>query len=212
MAEIFNVLGKPDRAQTLRNKAECLFHRFNDAFWDESSGFYAYALDGDKQKVLTVASNPGHCLWSGIVPADRAARVAQRLMSQDMWSGWGIRTLSASHPAYNPYSYQNGSVWPHYNSIIALGFRRYGLAEKAAQIARAVSDTASYFVRHQLPELYGGVQQTATNFYIQYPGANAPRAWAAGSSFALLQAILGLQPDAQAGSISIPRCRIGFRT
>jgi glycogen debranching enzyme len=196
MAEIFDELGKSDRARALREKAKALFRRFNEAFWDEESGFYAFALDGEKKKALTVASNPGHCLWSGIVPPDRAGRVVQRLMQPDMWSGWGIRTLSANHPAYNPYSYQNGSVWPHDNGIIAMGFRRYGFAEEAARIARDVSGAASYFMLHQVPELYAGIQREPTNFPVQYLGANVPQAWAAGSAFAFLQAVLGFQPDA----------------
>jgi glycogen debranching enzyme len=195
-AEVFEVLGKADRAQALRAKAASLFRRFNDVFWDEASGFYAYALDGEKKKVFTVASNPGHCLWSGIVPADRAGRVVRRLMAPDMWSGWGIRTLSANHPAFNPYSYQNGSVWPHDNAIIAMGFRRYGFVEEAARTARGVSGAASYFMLHQVPELYSGVQRDPMNFPVQYLGANVPQAWAAGSAFTFLQTILGLQPDA----------------
>jgi glycogen debranching enzyme len=110
MAQVFDALGNSSRAQELRTKAAELFRRFNETFWDEETGFYAYTLDGDKRPVLSVASNPGHCLWSGIVPADRARRVVERLMKPDMWSGWGIRTLSANHPAYNPHSYQNGST------------------------------------------------------------------------------------------------------
>jgi glycogen debranching enzyme len=196
MADIFDALGKPDRAQDLRAKARALFKRFNEAFWDEESGFYAFALDGDKKKVLSVASNPGHCLWSGIVPRDRAERVVKRLMQQDMWSGWGIRTLSSRHPAYNPHSYQNGSVWPHDNGLIALGFRRYGFAAEAALIARDISAAAGYFAQHQLPELYAGLQRDPTNFPVQYLGANVPQAWAAGSCFSLLQAMIGFQPDA----------------
>jgi len=196
MAEAFAALDKPERANALRQKAKALFLRFNDAFWDEGSGFYAFALDGDKQKVLTVASNPGHCLWSGIVPPDRAKRVIRRLMEPDMWSGWGIRTLSADHPAYNPHSYQNGSVWPHDNGIIAMGFRRYGFADEATQIARDVSRAAGYFARHQIPELYSGIQREPMNFPVQYLGANVPQGWAAGSAFAFLQMILGFQPDA----------------
>ena len=139
MAEIYDELGRTDRAAALRDKAATLFRRFNDAFWDEESGFYAFMLDGEKRKVLSVASNPGHLLWSGIVPPDRAARVVARLMAPDMSSGWGIRTLSAQHPAFNPYSYQNGSVWPHDNSLIALGFKRYGFAREVGQIARDIS-------------------------------------------------------------------------
>ncbi|OJU25014.1 MAG: amylo-alpha-1,6-glucosidase [Nitrobacter sp. 62-13] len=196
MAEIFDELGEKDAAGKLRVKARTLFDRFNEAFWDESSGFYAFALDGDKRKVLSIASNPGHCLWSGIVSPDRADRVVRRLMAADMWSGWGIRTLSADHPAYNPFSYQNGSVWPHDNSLIALGFRRYGFAAEAIRIAHAVSNAGSYFMQHQMPELYAGLGRNAMSFPVQYLGANVPQAWAAGSAFFFLQAILGLQPNA----------------
>ena len=203
MAEVFDALGKPDRAADLRAKAAALFKKFNETFWDEDTGFYAYMLDGEKRKVMTVASNPGHLLWSGIVPPDRAARVVARLMQPDMNSGWGIRTLSAKHPAYNPYSYQNGSVWPHDNSLIALGFKRYGFSTEAGQIARGICDAASHFLLNQLPELYAGVQRNGANFPVQYLGANVPQAWAAGSCFALLQAILGIQPDAANDSLYV---------
>ena len=196
MAEIYEVLGRPAKARGLRGKAERLFDRFNEAFWDEASGFYALALDGDKKPVFSVASNPGHCLASGIVPRERAERVVRRLLAPDMWSGWGIRTLSSEHPAYNPYSYQNGSVWPHDNGIIALGFRRYGFTAEAAQVARAISAAAGFFVQHRLPELYSGLKRERTDFPVQYLGANVPQAWAAGSCFSLLQAMVGFQPDA----------------
>jgi glycogen debranching enzyme len=203
MAEIYDALGKRQRAAGLRTKAANLFRRFNEAFWDEESGFYAFCLDGEKNKVLSVASNPGHCLWSGIVPRDRAERVVKRLMAPDMWSGWGIRTLSAKHPAFNPHSYQNGSIWPHDNGLIALGFRRYGFAEETARIARDISRGAAYFEQHRMPELYAGLQREPTNFPVQYLGANVPQAWAAGSCFWLLQAMLGFQPDAPAGKLHL---------
>jgi glycogen debranching enzyme len=196
MAEVFEALGKPDRARDLRAKAAALFARFNQAFWDEELGFYAFALDGDKNKVLTVASNAGHCLWSGIVPPERAKRVVDRLMAADMWTGWGIRTLSANHPAFNPYNYQTGSVWPHDNAIIALGFRRYGFGAQAGQIAHDVSVAASHFLLNQLPELYTARARNETDFPLQYIGANVPQAWAAGSAFMLTQALLGFLPDA----------------
>jgi glycogen debranching enzyme len=196
MAEIYDAIGRPERAAELRAKAQALFTRFNEVFWNESIGFYAYALDGEKRQVLSIASNAGHCLWSGIVPPDRAARVVRRLMQPDMWSGWGIRTLSADHPVYNPYSYQNGSVWPHDNAIIALGFKRYGFEREAAMIAEDVSRAASFFTLSQLPELYSGVQRDDANFPVQYLGANVPQAWAAGAVFFLLQALLGFRPDA----------------
>lgn len=210
MAEVYDIFQKVDRARMLREKARELFARFNEKFWSEDEGFYALALDGDKKQVLSIASNPGHCLWSGIVPPERARRVVARLMQPDMWSGWGVRTLSAKHPAYNPHSYQNGSVWPHDNGIIALGFRRYGCAEEARRIAYGIINAASYFVMQQLPELYAGIERTRTNFPLQYLGANVPQAWAAGSIFYLLQSILGIRSDAPHGTLtSTQSCRIG---
>jgi glycogen debranching enzyme len=196
MAEVFDALGKSDRAQALRAKASALFDRFNKAFWDEELGFYAYALDGQKKKVLTIASNAGHCLWSGIVPPERAKKVVERLMAPDMWTGWGILTLSADNPAFNPYNYQTGSVWPHDNAIIAMGFKHYGLSTEAARVAHDISVAASHFRLNQLPELYTAFERDDANFPVQYIGANVPQAWAAGSSFMLTQALLGFLPDA----------------
>jgi glycogen debranching enzyme len=201
MSDIFEELGKLRRAEELRAKAATLFKRFNEAFWDEELGFYVLALDGEKKKVLTVASNAGHCLWSGIVPSERAEKVVKRLMAPDMWSGWGIRTLSALHPAFNPYNYQTGSVWPHDNAIIALGFKRYGFGAEAARIARDISDAGGHFLLNQLPELYTTIDRDEKSFPVQYLGANVPQAWAAGSVFALLQAILGVVPDAPRGKL-----------
>ena len=120
-----------------------------------------------------------------------------------MWSGWGIRTLSAKHPSYNPYSYQNGSVWPHDNGLIAQGFKRYGFADEANRVAQDVMGAAGFFMLNRLPELYAGVQRDAGNFPVQYLGANVPQAWAAGSVFSLLQAMLGFQPDAPAGVLTL---------
>ena len=203
MAQIYEWRGDMGAAEELRGKARRLFERFNDVFWDEAEGYYAFALDGDKQPVLSVASNPGHCLWSGIVPPDRARRVVERLMRPDMWSGWGIRTLSADHAAFDPHSYQNGSVWPHDNGLIALGLRRYGFATEAGRLARDISRAASYFVQHRMPELYAGLQHDQASFPVQYKGANVPQAWAAGSCFSLLQAITGLRADAPNGRIYV---------
>jgi glycogen debranching enzyme len=203
IAEIYDFLDKPERAEALREKAHSLFERFNEVFWDEDTGYYAYCLDGDKQRVLTVTSNPGHCLWSRIVPKERAGRVVSRLLQPDMWSGWGIRTLSARNPAYNALSYQNGSVWPHDNGMIAIGFKQYGFAEEAARIARAVTDAGSYFALYRMPELYAGIEREDTNFPVQYPDANVPQAWAAGSIFSLLQALIGFDADASGGKLYV---------
>jgi glycogen debranching enzyme len=117
-------------------------------------------------------------------------------MGPNMNTGWGIRTLSREDCAYNPYSYQNGSVWPHDNSLIALGFKRYGFSAEACTVARGISEAASHFLLNQLPELYAGIDRSASPFPVQYLGANVPQAWAAGAVFALLQAILGIEQDA----------------
>jgi glycogen debranching enzyme len=199
LAEVFDVLGEPERSATLRRKAADLRARFEARFWCEEIGSYAYALDAEKRAVCTVASNAGHCLWSGIASEEHAQRVVERLLEADMWSGWGIRTLSAQNPAYNPFSYQRGSVWPHDNGIIALGFSRYGYFDEAARIARDISEAASRFASYRLPELYAGSPRepgTKETFPVQYLGANVPQAWAAGSIFHLLRAILGLRADA----------------
>ena len=120
-----------------------------------------------------------------------------------IYSGWGIRTLSAQNPAYNPFSYQLGSVWPHDNGIIALGFKRYGFAAEAARVARDISEAASYFVSYRLPELYAGIERRSGTFPVLYPQANVPQAWAAGSVFHLLQAILGIRADAPRGRLLV---------
>ncbi|MGH7052732.1 MAG: amylo-alpha-1,6-glucosidase [Stellaceae bacterium] len=203
MAEVYDALGRKEPAGALRARAAALYRRFNEIFWDEESGFYAYCLDGAKKKVLTVASNPGHLLWSRMVPKERAGRVIARLLQKDMWSGWGVRTLSSGNPAYNPSSYQRGSVWPHDNGIIALGFRHYGFAAEAAQVARAVVEAGGFFAAYRMPELYAGVDRDKSKFPILYPDANVPQAWAAGTVFFLLQTLLGVAPDAQRGRLLI---------
>ena len=196
MAEIYDALGDAAAAVRLRGKAQTLFDRFNAEFWDEEMGFYVFGLDGAKRKIRSVTSNVGHCLWTGLIHPDRARRVADRLMAPDMFSGWGVRTLAATHPAYNPFSYHNGSVWPHDNGIIALGLKRYGFGAEAARVARGINDAAGAFPGHQVPELFAGIDRVVAPFPVPYLGTNVPQAWAAGSAFALLQAMLGLEPDA----------------
>lgn len=203
MAGIYEELGDDRKAHTLRKKAKRLYEQFNEKFWDEGIGFYAYALDGEKKKVLSVVSNVGQCLWSGIIAPERAAKVVRRLMQKDMCSGWGIRTLSADHSSFNPYDYQTGAVWPHDNSIIAMGMRRYGFAKEAIAIAHDINDATSHFLLNRLPELYAGLQREPSSFPVQYLGANVPQAWAAATSFMLLQAILGIQQDAPRGKLFV---------
>lgn len=197
MAEMYAVLGENARADQLRAEAEALKQRFNDLFWMEEEGTYGFALGGpEKHLVRSVASNAGHCLWSGIVPPDRAERVIACLLAPDMFSGWGVRTLSEIHPAFNPFDYQLGSVWPHDNAIIAAGMQRYGNTAGLHRVAKAILDAQAGFDRYRLPELFAGLQRSETSFPVQYLGANIPQAWAAGTIFMLLRALLGIAADA----------------
>jgi glycogen debranching enzyme len=196
MAEIYEVLGDKNKAETLRAEAAALQKHFEEVFWMEDEGTYAFGLDADKKQIDAVTSNPGHCLWTTIVSPQRARRVADRLFEPDMWCGWGIRTLSSKNPAYNPYSYQRGSVWPHDNGIIAAGLKRYGLHDYVNQVAEGIFAAASYFDSFRLPEVFAGIERRPATFPSQYLGANIPQAWAAGSVLHLLRCIVGLRPDA----------------
>jgi glycogen debranching enzyme len=197
MAEVYEVLGDQRRAEQLRDEAEKLKEQFNRVYWLEDEGTYAFALGGpEKRLVRSVASNPGHCLWTGIATPERARRVIARLLAPDMFSGWGIRTLSDRNPAFNPFDYQLGSVWPHDNAIIAAGMRRYGDTDAVNRILKATLDAQSGFDKYRLPELFAGLQRSPTSFPVQYVGANIPQAWAAGAIFMLLRAMLGIEADA----------------
>jgi glycogen debranching enzyme len=206
MAEVFEALGENSSVTQLRSKAAKLQVSFESAFWCEDIGFYALALDPEKNKVQTIASNPGHCLWSGIINPKRATHVVEKLFQPEMFSGWGIRTLSANNPAYNPFSYHLGSIWPHDNSIIALGLKRYGFVKEAARLARSIFGAASYFANYRLPEVYCGIEEKVGAFPVPYIEANVPQAWAAGSVFQLLQAILGITADAPNKRLYVNPC------
>jgi glycogen debranching enzyme len=192
MAAIYDLLGRQEDADRLRKQAKKLFQLVNDRLWWEEEGTYYLGLDGKKKPIRSVASNPGHLLGSGIVPADRAARVVKRLMEEDLWSGWGIRTLSSNHPGYNPFSYHTGSVWPHDNAMIAGGFRRYGFEDAASRVARGIFDAAEQFPMHRLPELFSGLTRDPGAFPVPYLGASAPQAWAAASVFRLVAVLCGV--------------------
>ena len=192
MAAIREVFEDEEGAADLRTRARRLYDRFNDAFWWESEGTYYLGLDGAKKPIRSVASNAGHCLASGIVPADRAGRVVDRLMAPDMWSGWGIRTLSTDHPGYNPYAYHLGSVWPHDNATIAGGFRRYGRVEDAWRVAEGILAAAERFEMNRLPELFAGLPRETGAFPVQYLGANVPQAWAAAAVFRFVAILCGI--------------------
>ncbi len=203
MAEVFDALGEGERAAALRQQAAELQQRFEAAFWLEEEGTYCFGLDAHKQPIRTVVSNAGHCLWSGIAHPERAGRVVQRLMQEDMSSGWGIRTLSASHRCYNPHSYHRGSVWPHDNGIIAAGFRRYGFVQEAGQLARGIWEATACFDGYRLPELYAGRPRASSSFPVQYLGANIPQAWAAGTILHLIRTLLGLRANAPQGRLYV---------
>jgi glycogen debranching enzyme len=196
MAEVFDVLGEREFSGELRSKAAKLRQSFEESFWCDDIGFYAFTLDPDKKPVRTVSSNPGHCLWSGMISPERAECVVKRLFAPDMWTGWGIRTLSTQNSAYNPFSYHRGSVWPHDNSIIALGLKRYGFSKEVADVALGIFEAGSLFSNYRLPELYAGVEKEPGTFPVPYIEANVPQAWAAACVFQILQAMLGLQADA----------------
>ncbi len=195
---------EPIGSARLRQEADQLADAIEEHFWWEAEGCYYLGLDGDKRPIRSVASNQGHLLWAGAVTDERARRVVNRLMEADMWSGWGVRTLSADHCAYNPLSYQLGSVWPHDNAILASGFCRYGHDQAGGRIARALFEAAERFQYRRLPEVYSGLARDDGSFPVQYLGANVPQAWASGASIHLISAMLGLAPEA-------PRRRLVLR-
>jgi glycogen debranching enzyme len=182
-------------AGRLEEEAEELRKRFDEAFWiEERGGYYALALDRDKRKVDSLCSNIGHLLWSGIVPASRVDAVVDQLMGDELWSGWGVRTMSTGDAAFNPLSYHNGTVWPHDNSLIAAGLARYERWPEAQRIVQRMLTAAQHF-HYQLPEVFAGMRRSETPFPIAYPTAARPQAWAAGTPVLLLQVLLGLRPD-----------------
>ncbi|HEX5453789.1 MAG TPA: amylo-alpha-1,6-glucosidase [Stellaceae bacterium] len=203
-ARLARALGDDTTAGRLKAEAEALRQRFEAAFWCEELSTYVPALDGDKQQCRVVASNAGHALLTGIASPERAARVADTLMRVGCFSGWGIRTLSRTAIRYNPISYHNGSVWPHDNALIALGFARYGLSEPALRVFTGLFDAATHWEPRRLPELFCGFARRRTA-PIMYPVACSPQAWASAAVFALIQASLGLELDHAAGEIRFDR-------
>ncbi len=196
-AEIIDALGNGTRSATLRAQADALRERFEAAFWIEELSTYALALDGEKRPCRVLASNAGQCLFTGICAPDRAARVAARLMADDVFSGWGIRTVASGQRRYNPMSYHNGSVWPHDNALVALGMARTGHTPLAARVLHAMFDASQAVDVYRLPELLCGFHRRPGEGPTRYPVACAPQAWASGAAFMLLQAAMGLTIDAR---------------
>jgi glycogen debranching enzyme len=210
-AEIARLLGHSEEAVRFVSEAELLKKQFNQVFWCDELSTYVLALDQQKRPCRVRASNAGHCLFAGIATDEYAARTAKTLMSEDFFSGWGIRTLSANEARYNPMSYHNGSVWPHDNAVIAAGFARYGLKEPISKVITGLFEASIYFEMHRLPELFCGFPRRKGEGPTLYPVACAPQAWAAGSVFLMLQACLGLSVHASEGKVHfdspvLPEC------
>jgi glycogen debranching enzyme len=179
--------------------------RFDAAFFDEELGTYVLALDGEKKPCRVRSSNAGHALFTGVARPERAGPVAAALMSTASFSGWGVRTLSAESARYNPMSYHNGSVWPHDNSLIAMGLARYGFKGEALRIFEGLFRASIYFDLRRLPELFCGFPRARNLGPVSYPVACAPQAWASAAPFALLQAALGLGFDVGRGRVTFDR-------
>ncbi|HEX7051709.1 MAG TPA: glycogen debranching N-terminal domain-containing protein [Longimicrobiales bacterium] len=208
MAEILIALGEDARAAEFIERARTLKHRWHDAFWLVTEGFYAMALDPEKRPVRSIGSNAGHALGAGIVPRERARAVADRLMAPDLFSGWGVRTLSTEHPSYNPIGYHLGTVWPVENATFALGFKRYGLDEHVERLASGLLAAAAHFPDFRLPEALGGHARDDWPIPTLYPGSNSPQAWSASATVQLVQILLGLYPFAPAKLLLLVRPRL----
>jgi glycogen debranching enzyme len=197
LSELLWWFGDVDQAKRLYHEANELKQRFNAAFWMEGEGFFAMGLDPQKRQLRSISSNPGHCLATAIADAALVLPTVTRLFADDLFSGWGIRTLSSKHPAYNPYSYHRGSVWPVEHGTFALGLMRYGLHEQVELLCRAQFEAATHFEYYRLPELFSGHQRDIDHpFPALYPRTNAPQAWSSSAIFCLVQSLLGLYPYA----------------
>jgi glycogen debranching enzyme len=203
-ATAFLAVGDRAYALALLDKARALAHRFDQAYWMEDEGFYALGLGPDKRPIRTIASNAGHLLATGIVPREKGARVVRRLLEPDLFSGWGIRTLSSDHPAYNPFSYHLGSVWPVENGTIALGFARYGCFTELHRLCEGLFAATDLFVANRLPEVFGGLPRDEQHPHPGiYPGSNAPQGWSASMIILLIQSLLGMRAVAPLGLLFI---------
>ncbi len=204
-ARLAGILGNKDQCCQLELQAESLQNKFEEQFWCSELGTYALALDGRKRPCRVRASNAGHCLFTGIASTERGRRVAETLMSEESFTGWGIRTVASTESRYNPLSYHNGSVWPHDNSIIAYGMAKYGNKKMAGQILLALLDLSGEVELHRLPELFCGLKRRPTEGPTLYPVACSPQAWAAATPFFILEACLGITVQAERGRILFDR-------
>lgn len=208
MGEILLALGDDEGAEHFASKARDLRRRWHEAFWMEDEGFYAMAIGPDKKPVRSIGSNAGHALAAGLVPRQYARRCADRLMAPDLFSGWGVRTLSDQHPSYNPLAYHLGTVWPVENATFALGFKRYGFDDHLERLATGMCDAAAHFMDFRLPEAIGGLGRDQSSLPSVYPKANSPQAWSASAIVLLTQTVLGIYPFAPAKVLALVRPRL----
>jgi len=208
LAPLLERLGERELASQQLAAAARLRRQFNEAFWMPEQRYFAMALDGAGRPVESISTNPAHCLWTGLADASRGQDVAGHLMSEEMFTGWGIRTLERSNPRFNPIGYHVGSVWPHDNSIAAMGLKMYGFEDQANAVATALFDTAVAFPYFRLPELFGGDARSEHRSPVPYPVACRPQAWAAGAMLLITQAMLGLKAEAAEHRLRIVNPRL----
>jgi glycogen debranching enzyme len=202
-AEVARHLGQAAVAEALAAEASALRERFEQRYWVPHEQFYALAVDGEGAPCEVITSNPGHCLWSGAIDGERAKLVARRLLDDDLFSGWGLRTLSSRERRYNPMSYHNGSVWPHDTAIAAAGLRRYGLNDPFLTMTTALFEAVLEWGDLRMPELFCGFDRKPGYGPTRYPAACSPQAWSSGAVFHLLGTLLGLRPDAAANRLTL---------
>jgi glycogen debranching enzyme len=203
IASLMRSFGEVRTAEKLKKDTTDLARRFDKAFWMPQRGFYAMALDRDKRQLQVISSNPGHLLFARILSQERARAVAQRFMQPDLFSGWGVRTMSQEERVFNPLSYHRGSVWPHDNSIVAHGMALYEFREPALRLFTGLVQAALNFRDYRLPELFCGIQRREHDEPVQYPVSCSPQAWASGAIFLLLTSVLGIRPSAPRKELNI---------
>ncbi|HLW52488.1 MAG TPA: glycogen debranching N-terminal domain-containing protein [Candidatus Angelobacter sp.] len=203
MASVMRAFGETRRADKLKRDASELARRFDQSFWMPQRGFYAMALDREKKQLQVISSNPGHLLFTRILPQERARAIAHRFMQPDMFTGWGCRTMSRDERVFNPLSYHRGSVWPHDNSLAAHGMALYEFRDAALMVFTGLVQAASNFRDYRLPELFCGIQRRDQDEPVQYPVSCSPQAWASGAIFLLLTSVLGIRPSAPRKELTI---------
>jgi glycogen debranching enzyme len=205
VAKVARALGHTALADDLVAQADALKVRFNADFWMNDGSTYAVGLDANKQQIRAVTSNPGHCLWSGIVDETKASRLVRRMVMPDLLSGWGIRTLSERNPGYDPIGYHTGSVWPHDNSLIAHGMMAYGFAEESNRVIDQMSLAGAHFGSARYPELFCGYARDDVPVPVEYPVACRPQAWATGAPLLMMRSYAGMSADAPNQTLQIVR-------